>query len=418
MTRVTHLPRKTDKQQALAAETRLYSPNHPPTYVDSTDTNWSIASLTTLYKLSNTINAARTQQELLSDFIDVFSRNIGAKASLVRLLTDDGWMEVVSSFGIDKHQLKKYHKTPIDGSMFSRSNETVGKSFEPFLRNIVNDESLTIFAIPVRYFVRTHGVINLYSHNNKKLSAETHRLWITAGELLGQAVDKFIEDAEQKQRLIQNERNIIANELHDSLAQTLASLRFQVRVLDQALQPSAEFSTISSIEQVEHGLDEAYTDLRELIAHCRIPVEKQGLIPSIKRVVEKFREETNIHILLQCECQYPDIPANMEMNVYRIVQESLTNIRKHADAHIVRVLLQCDDKGNYLILIENDGKGFDKKAIQSEAGKHLGLTIMNERARYLGGRLKIDSEPDEGTRIELRFKYIPEQNIGDNISHN
>jgi two-component system nitrate/nitrite sensor histidine kinase NarX len=376
--------------------------------VDSIDTKWTIESLTTLYKLSDTINAARTQQELLSDFIDVFSRNVDATASLVRLLTDDGWMEVVSSFGINKDRLKKYHKTPIDGSMFSRSSEIVSQSFEPFLRKIVTDDSLTIFAIPVRYNVRTHGVINLYSHKNEKLTAEKHRLWITAGEHLGQALDKFIEDAEQKQRLIQNERNIIANELHDSLAQTLASLRFQVRVLDQALQPTGEFSTINSIEQVEHGLDEAYLDLRELIAHCRIPVEKQGLIPSIKRVVEKFREETNIHILLQCECEHPDIPANMEMNVYRIVQESLTNIRKHANAHIVRVMLQCDDEGDYLVLIENDGEGFDKEAIQSEAGKHLGLTIMKERARYLGGKLKIDSEPDEGTRVELRFKYVPE----------
>ena len=103
---------------------------------------------------------------------------------------------------------------------------------------------------------RTHGVINLYSNTRKKLPAETHRLWIAAGEHLGQALDKFIEDSEQKQLLIQNERNIIANELHDSLAQTLASLRFQVRVLDQALQPSGDFSTINSIEQVEHGLDE------------------------------------------------------------------------------------------------------------------------------------------------------------------
>jgi len=386
--------------------------------VDSKNTNWSIESLNTLYKISNTINAARTRQELLSDFIDVFSRNIAVDASLVRLLTDEGWMEVVSSYGIDKSQLKKYQKTPIDGSLFSRSNDVVGESYEPFLREIVSDNTLSVFAIPVRYHVRTHGVINLYANNNQKLPAETHRLWITAGEHLGQALDKFIEDTEQKQQLIQNERNIIANELHDSLAQTLASLRFQVRVLDQALQPSGEFSTINSIEQVEHGLDEAYTDLRELIAHCRIPVEKQGLIPSIKRVVEKFREETNIHILLQCECQNPDIPANMEMNVYRIVQESLTNIRKHADAHIVRVLLQCDDSGNYLILIENDGKGFDKEAIQSEAGKHLGLTIMKERAAYLGGKLKIDSEPDEGTRVELHFKYVPEQNISDNISLN
>jgi two-component system nitrate/nitrite sensor histidine kinase NarX len=381
--------------------------------VDSINTNWSLVALQTLYKISNTINATRTREELLADFLDVFTRSIEVKASLVRLLTDDGWMEIVSSVGIDKNQLTKFHKTPIDGSMFSRSSELVGESNEPFLREIIEDNSSRIYAVPVRYNVRTLGVINLFTNNNGTLPAEIHKLWITAGEHLGQALDKFIEDSEQKQQLIQNERNIIANELHDSLAQTLASLRFQVRVLDQALQPTGEFSTISSIEQVEHGLDEAYTDLRELIAHCRIPVEKQGLIPSIKRVVEKFREETNIHILLQCECQKADIPANMEMNVYRIVQESLTNIRKHADAHIVRVLLQCDDVGNYRVLIENDGKGFDKEAIQSEAGKHLGLTIMKERAKYLGGKLKIDSDPDEGTRVELRFKYSPEQNVGD-----
>jgi len=386
--------------------------------VDSINTDWSLESLQTLYKISSTINAARTRQELLSDFIDVFTRNIDVKASLVRLLTDDGWMEVVSSYGIDKARLKKYNRTPIDGSMFSRSYDEIGESHEAFLREIVRKPGLKIYAVPVRYHIRTHGLINLYADKGTKLKPETHRLWLTAGEHLGHALDKFIEDSEQKQQLIQNERNIIANELHDSLAQTLASLRFQVRVLDQALQPTGEFSTINSIEQVEHGLDEAYTDLRELIAHCRIPVEKQGLVPSIKRVVEKFREETNIHILLQCECQNPDIPANMEMNVYRIVQESLTNIRKHADAHIVRVLLQCDEAGNFLVLIENDGKGFDKAAIQSEAGKHLGLTIMKERAKYLGGNLKIDSDPDEGTRVELRFRYVPEKSIDNTISLN
>jgi two-component system nitrate/nitrite sensor histidine kinase NarX len=386
--------------------------------VDSVNTSWSIEALKTLYSISTTINAARNRQELLSDFIEVLSRAIGVKVSLVRLLTDDGWMEIVSSYGIDKNRLNEYHKTPIDGSMFSRSSEIVGESHEAFLRAIVNNEVSTVFAIPVRYHVRTLGVINLFTNDDKELPPEAHKLWLTAGQHLGQALDKFIEDSEQKQRLIQNERNIIANELHDSLAQTLASLRFQVRVLDQALQPTGEFSTINSIEQVEHGLDEAYTDLRELIAHCRIPVEKQGLIPSIKRVVEKFREETNIHILLQCECQDPDIPANMEMNVYRIVQEALTNIRKHADAHIVRVLLQSDELGNFLVLVENDGKGFDKEDIQTGAGKHLGLTIMKERAKHLGGKLKIDSEPDEGTRIELRFKYVPELNDSNSISLN
>jgi signal transduction histidine kinase len=91
--------------------------------------------------------------------------------------------------------------------------------------------------------------------------------------------------------------------------------------------------------------------------------------------------------------------------VFRIVQEALTNIKKHANAYIVRVLLSHDSDGNIRILIENDGNGFDQEKIHSSEGDHLGLTIMKERAKHLGGSLKIESEPDEGTRVELRFRY-------------
>ena len=146
-------------------------------------------------------------------------------------------------------------------------------------------------------------------------------------------------------------------------------------------------------------------DRRELIAHCRVPIEQQGLVHAIERAVEKFRKETGIHILLQTDEQTLLLPSNMELNAYRIVQEALTNIKKHANAYIVRVLLQHDDQGNISILVENDGKGFDQRKIHSSAGDHLGLTIMRERARHLGGELKIESEPDEGTRVELKFRY-------------
>ena len=212
-------------------------------------------------------------------------------------------------------------------------------------------------------------------------------------------------EKKSRQQLVKDERNIIANELHDSLAQTLASLRFQVRILDQSLQLVGDFMAFKTIEAVEHALDEATTDLRELIAHCRVPIEQQGLVPAVKRAVEKFRKDTGIHILLQCEEQTLPLPSNIELNAYRIVQEALTNIKKHANAYIVRVLLSRDDDGNIRILIENDGKGFDQSMIQSSEGEHLGLTIMKERARHLGGELKIESEPDEGTRVELSFRY-------------
>ncbi len=160
-----------------------------------------------------------------------------------------------------------------------------------------------------------------------------------------------------------------------------------------------------TIDSVEHALDEATTDLRELIAHCRVPIEQQGLIPAVKRAVEKFRKDTGIHILLQSDEQVLPLPSNMELNAYRIVQEALTNIKKHTNAYIVRVLVSYDADGYIRILIENDGKGFDQSKIHSSEGEHLGLTIMKERAKHLGGEVKIESEPDEGTRVELRFRY-------------
>jgi len=364
---------------------------------------WNSDSLNILSRLVCSINATNNRQDLLDLFINQAVIEFRATAGLIRLLTDTGWMELVASANIDEYLVDSCRITPIEGSLFSRDENIVTELNPAVFTGLFDHARMTMLTIPIRHHICSQGVINLFHTGAVSLSPEECRLMLEIGKQLGIALDRFHHEAEERQQLIQQERNMLANELHDSLAQTMASLRFQVRILDEMLQRTSEYKAINSIEQVEQGLDEAYTDLRELIAHCRVPIEHQGLQPSIERAVARFREETGIHILLQSECQHPDIPANMEMNVFRIVQEALTNIKKHADANIVRVLLQCNDSGEYNILIENDGKGFDKNEIQSEAGQHLGLTIMQERARHIGGELRIESEPDEGTRIELSF---------------
>jgi two-component system nitrate/nitrite sensor histidine kinase NarX len=85
------------------------------------------------------------------------------------------------------------------------------------------------------------------------------------------------------------------------------------------------------------------------------------------------------------------------------VQEALTNTRKHAQAHTVRVLLRCRPAGGYLLLVEDDGVGFELPNRNGHPGEHIGLSIMEERARRLGGQLRIESEPGEGTRVELTY---------------
>lgn len=115
-----------------------------------------------------------------------------------------------------------------------------------------------------------------------------------------------------------------------------------------------------------------------------------------------------MHILLQQEWDNSDLPTNLEMHIFRIVQEAMNNIRKHSNAHNVHLMFRCDENGNHHILIENDGQGFETPSTSDHPGKHVGLSIMQERANYLGGDLRIESEPDEGTRIELYFTYSSE----------
>ena len=94
----------------------------------------------------------------------------------------------------------------------------------------------------------------------------------------------------------------------------------------------------------------------------------------------------------------------MEVQVFHIVQEALANVRKHSKAKNVRVLVRSDDEANYLVLVEDDGQGIQEPEVTARPGEHVGLSIMRERAEKLGGAFNIESEPGEGTRVELTFQ--------------
>lgn len=372
---------------------------------DKNTFEWSTDSLTLLYRVTSSLSSANDRKQILHDFLVLLKQHFNAAAGSVQLITDDGLMNLIACFGLTEDQANSIQHAAIDGHLFSFETDVIDEI--QIRKNTLDTVNLPPrqLCIPVRYKIRTLGVFNLFVDDAINITEELAYLLLSVGAHLGEFIERSNIEKKNRRKLVKDERNIIANELHDSLAQTLASLRFQVRILDQSLQPVADYMSIKTIESVEHGLDEASTDLRELIAHCRVPIEQQGLVPAVERAVEKFRKETGINIKLQCNEQVLRLPSNMELNAYRIVQEALTNIKKHSNAYIVRVLLNHDEDDNITVLIENDGKGFDQRKIHSSEGEHIGLTIMKERARHLGGELKIESEPDEGTRVELRFPY-------------
>jgi len=371
-------------------------------------------SLEIIYDVAASINAARDLDDLLTRFLHTLKDAVQARAAVVRLVGDDGNMRLVSSIGIDDEIIEKERNLPsntcICGTAFkngsvlyqddmSKCGQLIGM---PFFEN----DNVTMIAIPLQYREETLGVYNLFIEKESLIRAEDMNDLLTSiGRHLGMAIDKARLDNEAHRLSIMEERTNLAHELHDSLAQTLASLRFQVRVLDETLHLNDEAAVWQEMEKIENSLDEAYSELRELITHFRAPIDKRGLLPAIENLLDRFQNHTGIQTYLQREWNVTWLPAEIEVQVLRIVQESLANIRKHSQAHTVRVILHSEPNGEYSILIEDDGIGFNDEDQNLEYGEHIGLNIMDERALKINGTVKIESEAGEGTRVVLRFPH-------------
>jgi len=376
-------------------------------------------SLEIIYDVAASISAARDLDDLLTRFLHTLKDAVQAKAAVVRLIGEDGNMRLVSSVGIDDEIIEKERSLPSDtcicgtayknGSVLyqddvSKCGQLIGM---PFFEN----DDVTMIAIPLQYRDETLGVYNLFIEKQSLIRAEDMNDLLTSiGRHLGMAIDKARLDNEAHRLSIMEERTSLAHELHDSLAQTLASLRFQVRVLDETLHLNDEAAVWQEMEKIENSLDEAYSELRELITHFRAPIDKRGLLPAIENLLERFQSHTGIQTYLQREWNVTWLPAEIEVQVLRIVQESLANIRKHSQAHTVRVILHSEPNGEYSILIEDDGIGFNNEDQDHEYGEHIGLNIMDERAIKINGTVKIESEAGEGTRVVLRFPHPSSNN--------
>ncbi len=373
-------------------------------------------SLEIIYDVAASINAARDLDDLLTRFLHTLKNVVQARAAVVRLIGDDGNMRLVSSIGIDDEVIEKERILPSntcicgtaykDGHILyqddiSKCGQLIGM---PFFEN--DNMTMTMIAIPLQYRDETLGVYNLFVEKKSLVRAEgMDDLLTSIGRHLGMAIDKARLDNEAHRLSIMEERTSLAHELHDSLAQTLASLRFQVRVLDETLHLNDEAAVWQEMEKIENSLDEAYSELRELITHFRAPIDKRGLLPAIENLLDRFQNHTGIQTYLQREWDVTWLPAELEVQVLRIVQESLANIRKHSQAHTVRVILHSEPNGEYSILIEDDGIGFNNEELELEYSDHIGLNIMDERALKINGTVRIESETGEGTRVVLRFPH-------------
>jgi signal transduction histidine kinase len=189
------------------------------------------------------------------------------------------------------------------------------------------------------------------------------------------------------------ERRRLARELHDETGQALASILLGLKALDEKTDDAA---ARTSIEELRELVVATLQDVRRLAVELRpSALDDFGLVAALERLADSFAEQSGISVDFQAMLADERLPAEAETALYRIVQESLTNVVKHAQARRVSILLTRTN-GAVKAVIEDDGRGFDPE--QATDGG-FGLVGMRERLALLGGRLEIESARDAGTTV-------------------
>ena len=260
--------------------------------------------------------------------------------------------------------------------------------------------------VPVQHQDRILGVYNLFLDRPLTAMGEDMPvLLISVGRHLGLAIEKARLESEARRLAIMEERNIIGAELHDSLAQSLIGMRLQLKMLSEALARKDLGAAQYEAKGLRRAMTQANADLRDLLTNYRLKIDESGLAQTVATLVERFGRETGIAVFFQNECQAFALTPVQEIQVFYIIQEALTNIRKHSNARNVRIMLNNEDD-LYTVLIEDDGLGMAGPD-EPMPGEHAGLAIMRERTERLPGQIVIESEPGEGTRIVLIFNAPP-----------
>jgi two-component system nitrate/nitrite sensor histidine kinase NarX len=372
------------------------------------------ASLKILYDVAAGITQADGTEELLLRFLRVLKEMVNGRAATVRLVMPDGSQRLVGSIGLDDALTSQHDQTPVDlclcgtvltpGEILCRNDARFCSRV--YGRRMLKSDEVEVVTVPLQHHDELLGVYTIFIERPGVSAREDiMELLATIGQHIGVALAKHRSDAEARRLSIVDERNALAHELHDSLAQTLASLRLQVRMLDESLRgASIPDAARADLNRVRGSIDEAHGELRELLSSFRAPLDRRGLIPALEDLTQRFAQQTGIHALFQRRCGPVELASTVELQITRIVQESLANVRKHAKAQTVRVLLARGSADEHVLLIEDDGVGFSEPPSGSRPGEHIGLSILEERARRIGADLTIESEPGEGTRVELVFR--------------
>ena len=256
----------------------------------------------------------------------------------------------------------------------------------------------TLVNIPIRIHERVMGEVSLFFNAKVSPSAAERSLLEALTSHLASAMENLRLHALEREAAISGERHLLARELHDSIAQSLAFLKIQVQLMRDALQSGTAAEIQKVLEEIDTGVRESYGDVRELLMHFRTRTNTEDIEPALATTLRKFEHQTGLKTTLAISGQGMPLSPDVQIQVLHIVQEALSNVRKHARAS--QVWLDVQQQPEWRFEVRDNGIGFTPDNYPLEE-THVGLRIMTERAQRIGAALEVLSTPRHGSSIIL-----------------
>ncbi|MCC7205815.1 MAG: GAF domain-containing sensor histidine kinase [Anaerolineae bacterium] len=258
-------------------------------------------------------------------------------------------------------------------------------------------------SVPLSAHGKRLGILNVVGRDWRELSPDDLRLLYTVGDLLSIAIERARLFANSARLGALEERNRLAREIHDTLAQGLAATALQLETAEALLDAQADPERLRPVVQralqlTRKNLEEARRSVLDLRA---APLEGKTLLDALRGLAAEAESASagrlHVEVVVEGETPLPALPTRIEIGLYRIVQEALANVARHAAASEAQIRLSVDG-GRLDLVIADDGVGFDPASVP--AGR-FGLIGIRERAHLIGGSVSVCSAPGSGVQLEI-----------------
>jgi two-component system, NarL family, nitrate/nitrite sensor histidine kinase NarX len=346
---------------------------------------------------------------LLEGFLATILKALDASAGVVRVLSPDGHeLRTIASVGMPAEVCQSESVVDAGCGVCGKSASTldVESSDADFCKSRYGADffgAACTFLLAVPLGVgddgESAGVITLFFADEKNVTDDVKRTLNSYAELIHLALKNVWMNEDSHQVNLLAERQSIANEIHDSLAQSLYYAKIRASLLLDAMKSDNDLLAFKCAQDIDEALEGSQKTVRELVTHFRCQMDPKGLKFALQKLVKDFIARTSITLEYDNQVEEMDLPLEYELQIFLIVRESLVNIATHSGASIARLMVACSD-GKYQFTVEDNGGGVGSEAPPEG---HYGLAIMRERALRIGGEVEVESLEGMGTRVQLIF---------------